>query len=169
MDKDAKTSLETKVNRFLFTFTTTPHIATGIPPAELQFKRQLRTAFHLLQPTKHRNIAYRYKIQKSTKIMTALPKFAVNDPVLVKNFGSSQRWMEGIITRQLENVNFEVETEGRVTRRHSNQIVKRPNLVPDEGVINMDDTVSGIEKTNTMETSEGARVLELVNQDEDEP
>ena len=107
-------------------------------------------------------------MEKSTKIMTSLPKFAVNDPILLRNLGSGQWWVEGIITRQLGNVNFEVETERGVTQRHSDQIFKRPILLPEEGATDMDNTAHSMEKTSTMETSKGVRVSELVSQDDDE-
>ena len=132
MSQDEKTTLETKVNRFLFTFRITPHTATGIAPAELIFKRQLRTAFHLLRPDKHRMCEYQSKLEKGSKIGTPLREFAVRDPVLVQNYGQGRRWVEGTITRQLGRVNYEVETEGGMTKRHVDQIVKRPNLGEDE-------------------------------------
>ena len=70
MDQEEKTTLETKVSRFLFTFRITPHTATGIPPAELIFKRQLRTAFHLLQPNRYKMLEYSSKMERETNIMT---------------------------------------------------------------------------------------------------
>ena len=64
--------------------------------------------------------------------------------------------------RLLGNVNFEVETEGGVTQRHADQVIKRPILVHEEGVTDMDNTTGGLVIRSIMETSKGARVLELV-------
>ena len=43
-------SLETRVNRFLFHYRTTPHTTTGVTPAELLVGRRLRTHLDLIHP-----------------------------------------------------------------------------------------------------------------------
>lgn len=43
-------SLETKVNRFLFHYRTTPHTTTGETPAELLMGRCLRTHLDMMHP-----------------------------------------------------------------------------------------------------------------------
>ena len=150
MEADRKATLETKVSRFLFTYRTTPNTATGIPPAELMFKRRLRTAFHLLKPDTYQVLGYKNRMEQRTKVRAPLRGFMVNDSVLLCNFGSGQRWMEGTtITRQLGAVNFEVETDGRLLRRHTDQLLKLPPRREVEGIpeVQMDNT------TNNSETS----------------
>ena len=149
MEADRKPTLETKVSRFLLTYRTTPNTATGISPAELMFKRRLRTAFHLLKPDTYQILGYKNRMEQGTKIRTPLRGFKVNDSVLQRNFGSGQRWMEGTITRQLGTVNFEVETDGRLLRRHTDQLLKLPPRQEVEGIpeVQMDNT------TNNPETS----------------
>ena len=50
MEKDRKTTLETKGNRFLFTFRIVFRTAIKVLQAELMFKWRLRTIFHLMKP-----------------------------------------------------------------------------------------------------------------------
>ena len=116
--------------------------ATGIPPAELMFKRRLRTAFHLLKPDTYQVLGYKNRMEQGTKVRAPLREFKVNDSVLLRNFGSGQRWMEGTITRQLGAVNFEVETDERLLRRHTDQLLKLPPRREVEGipVVQMDNT-----------------------------
>jgi len=49
MEKMSET-LETKLNRFLLAYRTTPHITTGLTSAELMFNWKLRTQLHLFRP-----------------------------------------------------------------------------------------------------------------------
>ena len=72
MEADRKAMLETKVSRFLFTYRTTPNTATGIPPAELIFKRQLRTAFHLLKPDTYQVLGYENRMEQGAKVRAPL-------------------------------------------------------------------------------------------------
>ena len=47
--KNSKDSIETQVNRFLFSYRNTPHTGTGISPAEVLLKRQPKTRLSLLK------------------------------------------------------------------------------------------------------------------------
>ena len=113
------------------------------------FKRQLRTAFHLLKPDTYQVLGYKNRMEQGTKVKAPLREFKVNDLVLLRNFGSGLRWMEGTITRQLGAVNFEVETDRRLVRRHTDQLLKLPPTREVEGIpeVQMDNT------TNNPETS----------------
>ena len=56
-------SLETRVNRFLFHYRTTPHTTTGVTPAELLMGRRLHTHLVLIHP----DLMTRYKGNKKDK------------------------------------------------------------------------------------------------------
>ena len=71
MEADRKTILETKVNRFLFTYKITPHTASGVARAELISKWQLRTAFHLMKPDTYQVFGYKNKMEQGIKVMPA--------------------------------------------------------------------------------------------------
>ena len=88
-------------------------------------------------------------MEQETKVRTPPREFKDNDSVLLCNFGSSQQWMEGTITRHLGAVNFEVETDGRLLRRNTDQLLKLPPTREVEGIpeVQMDNT------TNNPETS----------------
>ena len=42
--------IQKKLDRFLFKYRNTPHVTTGVNPAELMFGRKIRTVFDLLKP-----------------------------------------------------------------------------------------------------------------------
>lgn len=155
MNTDGKATLETKVNRFLFTYRITPNSSTGVSPAELMFKRRLRTAFHLAKPDTYKAMDVKNKMERGSKVMVPLREFKVADPVLVRNYGSTQRWIEGTITRQLGAVNFEVETGRGLVRRHVDQLVKLSSPVAVELMpeIQADNAAKNLESFGTPEVS----------------
>ena len=58
-------TLHQKLTRFLLTYCSTPHSTTGVSPAELFLKRQLRTRLDLLRPSLERKVAATQAKQKS--------------------------------------------------------------------------------------------------------
>ena len=168
MEAGRKVTLETKVSRFLFTYRTTPNTATGIPPTELMFKRRLRTAFHLLKPDTYQVLGYENGMEQGTKVRAPLREFKVNDSVPLHNLGSGQQWMEGTITRHLGAVNFEVETDGRLLRRHTDQLLKLPPRRKLEEIpeVQMDNTTNNPEKSVVPEISGEIPELESIQMDD---
>ena len=70
MKADRKTTIESKVNRFLFTFRIALHTAAWLPPAKLMFKWRLRTTFHLMKPVTYRFLDYKSKMKQRSKVIT---------------------------------------------------------------------------------------------------
>ena len=112
--------VETKLNRMLFKYRVMPHSTTGSSPAELMFNRQLRSPFHLLQPSN----GYREEPNSST---TGLRKFKEGDRVWAKNFGKGERWLAGVVTKSLGKVNYMVKLVNfpNMVHRHIDQLVLR--------------------------------------------
>ena len=111
--------LQTKLNRLLYKYRITPHSATGRSPAEMMFKRELRTPFHLLQPgnrEKHGN--------KELKDRTR--SFEEGTKVWAKNFGQGEKWIPGVVNKKLGNVTYEISFEDKdISNRHIDHLTER--------------------------------------------
>ncbi|XP_031328049.1 uncharacterized protein K02A2.6-like [Photinus pyralis] len=111
---------ETKIARFLITQHITPTSTTGLSPAELMFKRKIRTCLDLLQPSVVRKVR-----ENQQKMMWAGPRttrtFDQSATVLARKFGGSDepRWQQEQIVRQLGPVTYEtIDERGRTQKRH---------------------------------------------------
>ena len=110
--------IQTRVDRMLYKYRITPHTATGKSPAQMMFKREIRTPFHLLQPSSQ---VHTVKSKAQTEKRKAR-SFEQGDLVWAKNFRPGEKWIAGIIVRKLGNVTYEVEGLGN---RHIDHLTKR--------------------------------------------
>ena len=121
-------NIDTKFSRLLFKYRITPHSVTGNTPAEMLFKRQLRSAFHLLKPNQHiRMEGQQLNIEERSNRKERLRIFEKEDLVWARNFGLGQKWMPGTVVKTLGAVNYEVllEVTGTFVRRHVEHLLKR--------------------------------------------
>ncbi len=61
-------TVETRVERFLFTYKITPHATTGLSPAQMLMSRKLRSTFDLLLPDQNCEKNIRDKKKAMTKV-----------------------------------------------------------------------------------------------------
>ena len=119
--KVLKGDVETKLCRFLFKYRITPHTSTGRSPAELLLGRQLRSALSLLHPASN---AQRVVPEEVTE--GKCRKFALDDSVLVRNYGIGDKWVPAIVVSILGEVNYKVLlSDGRIWHRDVDQMVRR--------------------------------------------
>ncbi|XP_047123845.1 uncharacterized protein K02A2.6 [Hydra vulgaris] len=125
-------SIETTVNRFLFSYRITPHSTTGISPAELLMKRKLRSAFQGLKPDLNNSVKEKQeRAEKLSNRKAHLRKFDCGDQLMAKNFGNGPKWIPGRIIKQKGPVNFEILTDDVVIHRHIDQIRLRFSDLPE--------------------------------------
>ncbi|KIH62534.1 integrase core domain protein [Ancylostoma duodenale] len=99
-------------------------------PAELFLGRKLRTRMSLLVPqpeTEEDPLAKerreRMEQQFDRKHGVVKRKFDVGDKVYAKQWKSPQfHWVKGTVVRRVGSVNYEVEIDGRIVRKHANQL-----------------------------------------------
>ncbi|XP_008200522.1 uncharacterized protein K02A2.6 [Tribolium castaneum] len=123
-------NLHLKLSRFLMQNRKTPNITTGVSPAELIFKRNIRTRIDLV------------KLELSPEMQEAkLPgdkkdrSFEENDTVLCRHYGDkNQKWKYGTIVTRNGNLNYEVCVDGRIQRRHVDQLLPYNGPIPFQGI-----------------------------------
>ena len=119
-----KFPLRERINRFLAKYRTTPHVTTGVTPAELLCGRKLKTHLDLFHPTVQKSVAQHQQAQKANHDKTAHEReFGVHDSVFVKNFGRGEGWLPGQVVKSTGPVSYRVETkDGILRRRHVDHI-----------------------------------------------
>ena len=120
-------SLNDRLARLLFSYRITPHSTTGVSPAELLMKRQLKSRFDLLKPNIATKVEQRQREQKYYHDSHAIAiQFQEGDSVYARDFRQGQSWLTGIVVRGLGPVSFEVKTnDGQLIRRHQDHLRKR--------------------------------------------
>ena len=109
------------LQRFLFSYRTTPQTTTGQSPAELLMGRRLVTAFDLLKSEVGRKVrrAQNKMVEQggSRKV-----EFRQGDRVIVLGFGRG-KWVSGVVESILGPVTFQIRLEdGKFVKRHANQM-----------------------------------------------
>ena len=104
-------SVEKALYTYLSTYRCTPNPETKKSPAELLHGRQPRIILQALFPK-----------PKSTSTIVNKAKFAVNNPVIARNFSRGGKWLNGTIKEVLGSKMFIISTVKGDIRRHQNQI-----------------------------------------------
>ncbi len=115
-----KLSIDDKINKVLFAYRTTQHPATGETPAKLMFGRELRTKYSVLKPSLHCN----KEVQDFCANSSNSQKFTYGQSVYALNLRAGARWMAGKII-DVQQRNYFVEVNGKVWKRHENQLRAR--------------------------------------------
>ncbi|XGW15782.1 hypothetical protein V3C99_001323, partial [Haemonchus contortus] len=129
---EEKPSEET-LNVILQAYRTTPNdCLNNSTPAEVFLGRKLRTRLSLLCPmemslTPPSEESRKKMIEQFNRRNNAVPKeFEIGQAVYAQVWRAPQFiWKEGIITRRIGKVNYEVDLSGRITRKHANQLRRR--------------------------------------------
>ena len=125
-----KSSIETLVSRFLFSYRNTPHSRTGLTPAELLMNRKPRTLLTSIKPD------FYARSKKNSAAMAGkgpTRQFAVGDAVLARNYGGGNKWVKGVVSEKVGPVSYKIRINGGVIRRHIDQVV-RNSLTTDRTV-----------------------------------
>lgn len=125
-------SMDHQLANLLLSYRSTPHTTTGVPPAELFLKRQLRTRLTLLRPDQEATIRQKQRQQKEQHDHDSkqLRTFQPGDHVAVRQFRGPEKWVPGIIVQSLGTVGYMVNINNRVTHVHVDHIVAAPPSAP---------------------------------------
>lgn len=120
--------VETLMSRFLLMYRNAPHCTTKRSPAEMMFGRSLRTRLDSIKLVKDK--ADNTKEQHAGNQMGRRKvNFEVGDEVMVRDYRNINKvsWAAAVIRKKLGRVTYlcEVVDNGRIWKRHSNQIILR--------------------------------------------
>ena len=108
-----------KLARFLLSYRTTPHTATGCPPAEILMGRRLRTRLELLRPD------LSARIEQKWRRMNPMVRrgFEVGEPVMAKDYRNrGSAWTKGVVQDRLGPVTYRVQVGKLLWKRHIDQL-----------------------------------------------
>ena len=119
-------SLDTKLQRVLLNYRTTPQGTTGVPPCQLLMGRQLKTRLDLVLPDITKQVEHAQMSQKQCHDGHSTTRsFQQGDKVLVRNYRSHPSWLPGIVKGVLGPVSYQVELkDGQLWKRHVDQLLK---------------------------------------------
>lgn len=108
-------SLHEKLHSFLLRYRVTP-LACGKSPAELLFRRNLRTKLDLIRPQT-------YYLKNKTEQPNFNKHFNMGDRVQSRNYSGSMIWKYGTVVKCLGRLHYLIELDdGYIIKRHSNQL-----------------------------------------------
>ena len=94
-----------RIARFLFQYRITPHITTGLSPAEMLLGRNIRSRLDLLKPNLEQKVAEKQRRQQFDHDKhSRVRQFSVGDKVFVKNQGRGETWLPGRIIESQTSV-----------------------------------------------------------------
>ena len=119
--KNDKGTVAQKLAQFLLINYTTPHATTGVPPAELFMKRQLRTRLDVFRPSvkerkqQEQGRCHDQRVRDRT--------FEMGQLVLVRNLRDGPKWVYGQIHERVGSISYKVEVEDQLWMRHAVQLL----------------------------------------------
>lgn len=163
LGKSTSFDLNRILNNFLFDYRNTPHCTTNVSPAQLMFKRDLRTRFSVSLPDavkenldlKNRVLAMQKK-QKMYHGGHRFLEFGIGDKVIVKDYRTPKKcvWIKGVISKRIAKSIYLVKIPelDQVWKRHLNQI---KSVIIKETLISQNDnqTVSNHENVTDLANS----------------
>lgn len=126
LDGDSQLSIRHRLASFLLKYRATPHTVTGVSPAELFLKRQLRTRLSLLKPDVGRRVVAKQNEQKKhhDKGRTAVRTFTPQQKVYVRNFrGGKEKWIPGTIVKPLGPLTYLVRVGEKIRYVHVDHLL----------------------------------------------
>ena len=140
-EKDKSVDMDRALQSFLFTYRTTAHATTGSSPAELMFKRPLRTRFSSLKPDLGTVVEQRQNAQAvnhDSKAKTP-EEFYKGEVVRVKNYGGGIRqFVKGVIVERLGTYHYKVKVGYRYRKVHVEQLRKTREMEESTEISNWD-------------------------------
>jgi len=110
---------EQKLQRFLLQYRKAPHSTTGESPAQLFFKRSIRTRLDLLKPDTQTLVSNR---QVPVQFESADREFVIGSKVLVRDYRGNDKWQVGCVESRIGQLNYKVRVGHMIWTRHIDQI-----------------------------------------------
>ena len=113
-------SVSHRIANFLLSYCATPHSTTNQTPSSLFLNRTLHTRLSLVHPDTEQHVLKKQADQVVQHYQHAKEhQFIVGQQVMVRHLRPGDKWISGVITKQLGPVTFLVKTtSGMVWKRH---------------------------------------------------
>ena len=128
----SRLSVDHQLTNLLLSYRSMPHSTTGMPPAELFLKQQLRTRLTLLKPDQQAAVRRKQVQQKQQHNQNSkqMRTFRPGDHVAVLQFRGSEKWVPGIVVQALGPVAYMVNVNNRIVHVHVDHLVAAPPCAP---------------------------------------
>ena len=113
------------ISKFLLSYRTTAHAATGLSPSILLMGRRIRNKLDLVHPNYHSHQETRG--WKQLESLGNVKQYDTSSQVLVRSYNTPNKWSLGEITQRLGNMHYQVNVNGNVMKRHVDQL--RPSVI----------------------------------------
>lgn len=156
------------LDSFLLTYRSTPHRVTGVSPAELFLKRQVRTRLSLLKPNLKASVENKqWKEAAQKKSKTGIRQFSAGDKVLVRNKVGKDKWVQGVIVKVVGVLKYLVRVQGRTRYCHMNHLraSQLQSSMNDDVTIELDDIGTSDNNSPIQSSQIGRSSDENVGQD----
>lgn len=108
-----------KLARFLLSYRTTSHTATGCTPAEILMGRRIRTRLDSIHPDLSARMSEKTKLGNHTTRRNFLP----GDPVMVRDYRDRKRpWIKGVVQDRVGPVTYHVMAGNLFWKQHVSQL-----------------------------------------------
>ena len=125
--------LHARLQKYLLGYRVTPHSTTGKSPSELLNNRKLKTLLDLMHPNLHGKVQVKQQEMKNRHDKHAKHReFHVGDLVRVRNYSRGPKWVPGVVIVAGPVFEVELSYDGRIVRRHLNQMLPRTKEVERE-------------------------------------
>lgn len=111
------------IQKFLLAYRTTNHAVTGLTPSNLLMGRRIRSKLDLLVPDYQ---AHQNQKKWNQLVPQKTPHYKVNSPVMVRSYGTTEKWVPGRIQNELGNLHYKVDVDGKVSTRNVDQLLPSP-------------------------------------------
>lgn len=138
-----KSCLKVNINEFLRQYRKAPHSETGESPSKLFLGRNIRTRLDLVRPQDIR--CRTSEKQRATFDATFRVFDAGQEVYFLSGNDRMDKWIPGVITTRLGDLHYEIDYNGKLIKRHVDQILQRKQ--------GADSTHSGSKVTNGQDDS----------------
>ena len=113
-------TLKERLFDFLTSYRSTPHTVTNQMPVEMFIGRNMRTRIDLIKP--YLTLGVNSNPHKNNLTLSTL---SPNDHVIVRRYGSKQKWQHGKIVERISCKMYKVLINGKIEEKHIDQIKKK--------------------------------------------
>lgn len=120
-----RSTIQENMNEFLRQYRLAPHNTTGQSPAQLFLGRLPRSRLNLVFPQDISQEINERNFYKGN-VNSNYRSFNTGQTVwFLSNNNTMDKWVKGVVKRKLGDIHYEIEREGKIFKRHIDQIKKR--------------------------------------------